>query len=132
MNAYREFKLPMALIQNLSLRPLGHRRWFLCSVTIVNYLVELSSAARLCAALDFVLHPAKQVAQADVQPAGDVPEGFDVGVVLPALDLRQMRAGDGGEAGQHLLGHAALQAQPADDPPGDGVVVAMRHKHHSF
>ena len=62
----------------------------------------------------------------------DAPEGFDVGVVLPAFDLGQVAAGDDGEAGQHLLGHSALKAQPADDPPGDSVVVALRHVHRSF
>ena len=67
-----------------------------------------------------------------VQPCGDAPEGFDIGVVLPGFDLGQVAAGEGGEAGEDLLGHPALPAQAADHPPGDGVVVALRHKHRSF
>ena len=85
-------------------------------------------AAQLCAALDFVFHPAKQIAQADVQPAGDTPKGFYVGIVLPSLNLGQVAARDDGKAGKYLLGHPALHAQLPDDPSGDGVVVALRKR----
>ena len=88
--------------------------------------------SNLYSSLHFLLHLSDQLAQAEVQPSGDAPEGFDVGVVLPAFDLGQVAAGEGGEAGEDFLGHSALQAQAADDPSGDGVVVALRHVHRSF
>lgn len=93
---------------------------------------DCSACVSQIAALDFLLHLPNQLAQADIQPFCDLPEGFDVGVVLPAFDLGQVAAGEGSEAGEDFLGHTALQAQAADHPPGDGVVVALRHIHRSF
>ena len=66
--------------------------------------MDISSAGASTVPPDFSLNQGSQLTGTHIQPIGNFPKSFKIGLLVPVLNHRQMRAGNAREPAQDILG----------------------------